>query len=151
MTTTPTKPSAERLTVPQSVVDSLRAHAQATPAGMEFGGRLLVRAGAVESFEATANLSTEPGRFSSADFPAPPAGCREIRLHSHPSPVFHPSDADVEVALLRGQRQTAIYSVPLRSLAVWAVAEDRSYEAVPITHERRSSRRVPPRRPGRRW
>ena len=143
--------AVERLKVPEAVFQSLRAAAETTKADWEFGGRLVVRDPDVLRFEQAANLATEPGRFSSVDFPAPPAGCREIRLHSHPSTAFHPSDEDVEVALLRGQRQTAIYSVPLRSLAVWAVAEDGSYEAVPITGERRSSPRPPLRRPGRRW
>jgi len=51
------------------------------------------------------------------------------------------------VALARGWDVVAIYCVPHAYLALWAINEDGSYEAVPLGPKRRPGRRPPPRRP----
>ena len=140
----------EHLNVPLAVLAALRVAGEKTPPTFEFGGRLVVRDRDVLRFEQGANWVLEPRRFACLPFPAPPHDCREIHIHSHPSPMFHPSDPDIEVALAKGWDVTAIYSVPLSSLAVWAIARDGSYEAVPIRREHHGCRRPPLHRPGRR-
>jgi hypothetical protein len=147
--------TVERLTTFPSVytiaVDAMaavRRHANLARPGHEIGGELVVEGSRILRYEPQGNLCSEEGWYEPPRLP--PAG--SILLHSHPQASPGMSHGDLDWMLVNRVSRIAIFAPDRDCLLVWALVEgEEKPRAAPVRIERRPGRRLPPRRPGRRW
>jgi len=148
--------AVERLKVPDAyeiaadAIAAVRAHAnRERRPDFEVGGELVVHEGRIVSYEPLPNLAAEAGWYEPVRLPQPP----RLLLHSHPGRWEGLSKGDLAFMRAYGIDSLAVFSPDYGRLTVWVLDESREsgVRAVPVRIERRPSRRLPPRRPGRRW